>query len=717
MASSAEPLPPSYDESMSDIAQRSYVKIDAMHGSPLVHLSSATEFQANVRTPVDVIAIIDVSGSMNSMVKECVGTSTEKGSGAYTRIQLVQHAMNVVIANLSAGADYLTIITFASSAKVVFPRQQIHAASAKKACELVASIECDGMTNLYDALHTAYSYIKRHPLEQTAEQFINRHIMILSDGSPNVGHDASNLQVYQAMMDAQFAACEASRRTLLHVFGVCHDDLNDHLLSAIAKQANGMYGFMSDATIITPCVINVLAVWFNLFVTGLTLQVMDRSGQVVMPDKTVHVPWIPQAGKVTITLPKALEEGDVMHLFSNTSRKMRILVVDAGADAQAKQVKEEDDACFELRQRVAHSLFEASNARKDPALRKKMVAETLALLDQYSVRKEGLRSSTWSATSQAWLAKLVSDVDIEKRIKADALAMWSPYCLHSLACSLQDDYVTNGYEKSFKARAGPRLHHWIEEIECVAKQVTPPNPIIDAYMGDGGRRQAPVAAAAAVVAVAPPSYSYGYTPPPARPYVSAPAYDYFSSGSGRDNDDGCIAGDCLVFMADGSQKAVQDVVIGDRVRTDSKSGMGIIRCSICVPTNQYVELPGGLKLTKMHPIWYDDDKSGHGDWIFPQDHPYQHAVTLNAPIPMYSFLLESDANQPSNALRVNGAWVVHFSHESKHPILAHDFYGTQKMRDTVERLDPTRLGRIRVHTTRRDVLTDCVYDYEGLAYR
>ncbi len=78
------------------------------------------------------------------------------------------------------------------------------------------------------------------------------------------------------------------------------------------------------------------------------------------------------------------------------------------------------------------------------------------------------------------------------------------------------------------------------------------------------------------------------------------------------------------------------------------------------PSNKLVNLPGGLGITHMHPIWNDDEQ----DWIFPFNHPHAKFITLNEPMNMYSFLLEKSSTQSSTAMKINGYWVVHFAHNN-----------------------------------------------------
>ena len=54
-------------------------------------------------------------------------------------------------------------------------------------------------------------------------------------------------------------------------------------------------------------------------------------------------------------------------------------------------------------------------------------------------------------------------------------------------------------------------------------------------------------------------------------------------------------------------------------------------CSLFSPTNKFVQLPGGLRLTHMHPIYCTNRK----DWIFPCDHADAKPIELDQPIDMF----------------------------------------------------------------------------------
>jgi Mg-chelatase subunit ChlD len=692
--------PPTYSETVLD---KSYVQLTYDESSSFIQLSSVTEFKdLETRTSIDLIAVLDISGSMGTAVKNA---SIQESDGSYSRFDLVKHAMNVIMGSLSS-SDFLTVITFNSEAKVLLPRCSMSNKNVERAKTALNGIVCSNQTNLYDGLKTAFSYMEFNSTNPSKEDFVNRHIMVLTDGCPNATPnqlEATNFRLYSELMD-KFT--NPAKRSLLHVFGITHEELNDQLLLEIARYGKGMYGFISDPTIITPCFINILAQWFNMLFTGLTLKVEFDDGKTQLK---VPVPWILQQGATDITLKRtsasSLLKPAQFTLESNVGRSMRLMTVKVSPLSASALLLNKSAQLFTMRQLVASKLFDITNSSppNDGKL-KENIEKLVTQINLYEFSPKTTPEQKLGIEEKEWLGKLSYDVNVYNRILADSLKLWIKPCLRSLAASLYDDYVTNGYEKSYKTKAGNRLNEWVEFIELVAKNIAQPNPSIKAYKGDGGGKSQ--GSSSSSYAAAPPSYNYSSN----NNNSSSSSSSYFSSGYGRDYDDGCIDGECFVEMADGTTKRVKEMQIGDKVRTDSKSGVGIIRCSLMVPSKEMIELPGGLRLTAMHPIWCETRK----DWILPNEHEQAKKIVLAETIDMYSFLLEQ-SEESSNAMTIQGYRVVHFAHESKHPTLYHEFYGSARMRTTVERLDPLRQGRIRVTKALRDEKNE-VWDYEGFAF-
>lgn len=68
---------------------------------------------------------------------------------------------------------------------------------------------------------------------------------------------------------------------------------------------------------------------------------------------------------------------------------------------------------------------------------------------------------------------------------------------------------------------------------------------------------------------------------------------------------GCIAGECMALMADGTHKRIDQIAKGDKLAT-TRSECAEVECVVALQCAggrmDLVSLPCGLKLTPYHPI-------------------------------------------------------------------------------------------------------------------
>ena len=133
---------------------------------------------------------------------------------------------------------------------------------------------------------------------------------------------------------------------------------------------------------------------------------------------------------------------------------------------------------------------------------------------------------------------------------------------------------------------------------------------------------------------------------------------------------GCFAGFDKVAMADGYVKAVCDIVKGDIVEGGAAVATKVVIKSDCPIT--MVMLPhDGPTLTDYHPVFVDNG------WVFPID---VVGGTTELAHEVYNFVLTTD-----HILKVNGHDCITLGHGiTDDPVLAHPYYGTQKVIDDLK---------------------------------
>ena len=176
------------------------------------------------------------------------------------------------------------------------------------------------------------------------------------------------------------------------------------------------------------------------------------------------------------------------------------------------------------------------------------------------------------------------------------------------------------------------------------------------------------------------SHYYGAQSGGSAPVVSMAAYN--NSGYV------CFHGDCLVAMNSGMKK-ISKLRKGDVL----KSG-AIVDCLVesKVQSMEMVRLDD-LIITPFHPVLHRDT-----EWVFPAD--LQPAQTMN-PESIYSVLT---SGPPS--IKVSGYTCATLGHNLTGPVIGHPFFGTNKVRTSLQELIGWSQGYV--------VITDVLRDENGL---
>jgi len=243
---------------------------------------------------------------------------------------------------------------------------------------------------------------------------------------------------------------------------------------------------------------------------------------------------------------------------------------------------------------------------------------------------------------------LLQDLDgqvTEAWSKEEWFKKWGIHYLPSLVRAHQLQQCNNFKDPGIQVYGGALFKHIQNEADDLFCKLPPPTRKEDSFQlrGWGGAAR-------------------GLAPPMA---MAAPATPAIDMSMYNDRSAGCIYGMCLVLMADGSNKRVQDVVKGDRVRAGT-GRIAEVKCvvaalcegSVC----DLVELDGGLRLTPYHPVQVANK------WHFPQSLGVVEGYSCPA---VYNFVLTSE-----HSIVVNGVACVTLGHGLSEPVVQHPFFGT-----------------------------------------
>ena len=213
------------------------------------------------RQPVTIVAIIDISGSMNTVV------GLAEGSKGFTRLDLVKHVLNVLITSLNK-SDHLCLLTFSDETEVVFKLSEMDEENKAIANKRAKNLETQGGTYTKGAIEKAYNIITNSPKDSI------QSILLLTDGEDSDGVD---------ILKNHFNAIKKPSGVQFNTFGFS-SNIWSHLLEELALKGGGIFGYIPDQTMIGTVFINFLANTFLTYKQDIYIQI-EENFELVFPDQ------------------------------------------------------------------------------------------------------------------------------------------------------------------------------------------------------------------------------------------------------------------------------------------------------------------------------------------------------------------------------------------------------------------------------------------------
>eukprot|EP01018_Ginkgo_biloba_P023863 Gb_15784 [translate_table: standard] len=219
------------------------------------------------RAPIDLVTVLDVSGSM-----------------AGTKLALLKRAMGFVIQNLSP-ADRLSVVVFSSTARRLFPLRRMVEEGRQQALQAVDLLVSTGGTNIVEGLRKGAKV-----LEDRREHNPVSSIMLLSDGQDtyNIGNrweatisNSRRVSDYHCLLPGSIrhASQHGLAQVLVHTFGFGSDH-DSAAMHSIAEASGGTFSFIETESVIQDA--------FAQCIGGL-LSVMIQDVQVVISSANPEV--------------------------------------------------------------------------------------------------------------------------------------------------------------------------------------------------------------------------------------------------------------------------------------------------------------------------------------------------------------------------------------------------------------------------------------------
>lgn len=175
---------------------------------------AAREVAAEDRPPVDLVFVVDTSGSMEGD----------------TKIDLVRQSLEVLVENLR-DSDTVSLVTFDDGSEPLLPPTPIR--DRETVLDAIAGLEAGGSTNLEAGLRLGYATAEDR---LSARDGLTR-VVLLSDGVANVGETGPGSLV-------ELIRDDADRGVKLVTVGFGLDGFNDTLMEQVADQGDGFYAYV-----------------------------------------------------------------------------------------------------------------------------------------------------------------------------------------------------------------------------------------------------------------------------------------------------------------------------------------------------------------------------------------------------------------------------------------------------------------------------------------
>nr|XP_043633910.1 E3 ubiquitin-protein ligase WAV3 [Erigeron canadensis] len=219
------------------VEMKTYPEVSAVERSAhfdnfgiLINLKApVTKGNLNTRTPIDLVTVLDISGSMTG-----------------TKIALLKQAMGFVVQNLGP-LDRLSVIAFSSSARRLFPLRRMTEVGKQESLQMINSLVANGGTNIAEAL-------KKGAKVMTDRKFKNpvSSMILLSDGQDtytSISPRKTGLKPYYQTLLPPSVGKKDDFHLPIHTFGfgMDHDAVAMH---SISENSGGMFSFIEAENVI-----------------------------------------------------------------------------------------------------------------------------------------------------------------------------------------------------------------------------------------------------------------------------------------------------------------------------------------------------------------------------------------------------------------------------------------------------------------------------------
>lgn len=641
-------------------------------------LITATVPESDSRRPIDIVFVIDRSGSMGT-------EATLKGEDGKT----ISHGLNIL--NITVGAaktvshalddnDRVGVVSFDCNAKIESNLINMTKENQSKLDTIMDNLRPGGTTNFWDGIYKGLETLRKG-----SEPGRLKYLLIMTDGIPTKSSEPPKgyikmLQLYKEQ-NPEFDC-------IIDTAGFGYS-LDSKLLEKVANEGKGQYGFIPDSSLTGNIFVHKAANMMTTAITNSTFKIelengIEFSGVNPCMGHNKHftkTSW----GGVLETGP--MNYGQTKHFVLDVnidSSKFGISSNDRYLTTTFEYTDGINSSTLSKEQTVMYDATSDSflvDTLHKQLLRLKLVNtinQCLELL-RFQSSTENIRSLIMGLMSEIktsalyqlpYLQNLYDDLNgqiveslnlTQEASQHDYFSRWGKHWLLSIMTGHNTETCNNWKDPGVANYRSKLFDSIRDSVSDIFDNLPAPKPSTN--YRDGGHYRG-MTNSASTRSASPVSYST----------YNVPSGPCFTRGN-------------KVHMADGSYKNVEEIVKGDMVKTYGPSKTSQVLCktkTICEENIENIVNIGTLKITPHHPVVYIGD--GQFSWKFPADLGQTNKIPCEE---IYSFVVEN-----RGCMLIENVICATLGHNLKGDVIEHEYYGTDRVIDDLKSLPGWNSGEV-----------------------
>jgi hypothetical protein len=601
-----------------------------------------------------VTLLIDVSGSMNDcqFIKNPNGTNENSG---LSTLDLLKYSLKILITTLNE-SDYLTFATF--SYETIFQHEKLKMTKKNKdmVIDYIDNINGYGSTNFWEALTILFKKFKNTNNEKIK---LRKYGFVFTDGQPTDSPIARH-GMKSSASEWRNCTLEIYREYIkdfvsIDVIGF-GSNIESEILQQIAIVAGNANFYHIPSLQLVFCVMaRVLA--FAEYTYGINAYAVFRFDDNTQ--KKLLLGKLRYDMENTIVFRKEKNSPSIVNVeFSYVD-----LTTGTKVNENYTNIKyvEDTNLIDDIFRNLMIEVIENLLIRQD----KHIIESFKNTVTEYFNRCR--------INMTPYVEALIYDLkEVELSIQQQNYSEWGQHWLRMILLCHANKTCPNFMEKSMQYYITKAIGTYINYIDSLMNIVEPPK-----------------------------SRSSNKT------YSTQNMGQFFNNPQG-----GCFTGDCQVELIDGITEKVENLEIGDIVKTANGFAEIIYILKTIIDSDDNItmmENNNGLRITEYHPVLDND-----GVWKFPKD------IEGYYPIEVSDKYIYSIAVGTGHIIMINDTQVIGFGHDIQEPVASHPFFGSKVILDNLNKLSPkyNKNGYVTIPSSfiKRDAETGLISEISELNY-